>query len=57
MAQVTRNSPDGCWIARWRDPSGHQRKKSFALEVDAQRWLDQALSDLHRGHYINPRRR
>ena len=42
------------WLARWRDPSGHQRKKSFARKVDAQRWLDQALSDLHRGRYIDP---
>ena len=54
MAQVTRNSRDGRWIARWRDPAGHQRKKSFARKVDAQRWLDQALSDLHRGRYIDP---
>jgi integrase len=54
MAQVTRDSRDGHWIARWRDPSGHQRKKSFARKVDAQRWLDQALSDLHRGRYIDP---
>src|SRR5450759_3316418 len=54
MAQVTRNSADGRWIARWRDPAGHQRKKSFARKVDAQRWLDQALSDLHRGRYIDP---
>ena len=54
MAQVTRNSADGRWLARWRDPSGHQRKKSFARKVDAQRWLDQALSDLHRGRYIDP---
>jgi integrase len=54
MAHVTRNSQDGRWLARWRDPSGHQRKKSFARKVDAQRWLDQALSDLHRGRYIDP---
>lgn len=50
----TRNSRDGNWIARWRDPSGRQRKKSFVRKVDAQRWLDQALSDLHRGQYIDP---
>jgi len=53
MAQVTRNSPNG-WLARWRDPAGRQRKKSFARKVDAQRWLDQMLSDLHRGRYIDP---
>jgi len=54
MAQVIRDPRDGRWLARWRDPSGHQRKRSFARKVDAQRWLDQALSDLHRGRYIDP---
>src|SRR5450631_1504970 len=54
MAQVIRDPRDGRWLARWRDPSGHQRKRSFARRVDAQRWLDQALSDLHRGRYIDP---
>jgi len=30
MAQVIRNSRQGRWIARWRDPSGHQRKNLFS---------------------------
>src|SRR5665811_670680 len=30
------------------------RDRSFARKVDAQRWLDQMLSDLHRGRYIDP---
>lgn len=54
MAHVTRNSRDDGWLARWRDPAGRQRKKSFTRKVDAQRWLDQMLSDLHRGRYIDP---
>src|ERR1035437_9047754 len=54
MAQVIRDPRDGRWLARWRDPSGHQRKRSFTRKVDAQRRLDQALSDLHQGRYIEP---
>ena len=38
----------------WRDPAGKQRKKSFARKVEAQRWLDQLQSEMHRGSYIDP---
>lgn len=55
MAQVVKNPRDGGWMARWRDPGGHQRKKSFARRADAQQWLDQQLSAMHRGQYVDPR--
>jgi len=32
MAQLIRDHRAGCWLARRRDPSGHQRKRSFALK-------------------------
>lgn len=54
MASVTRNPRDGRWLARWRDPEGRQRKKSFARRIDAQRWLDQLQADQHRGDYVAP---
>jgi len=54
MAQVVRDTRDGRWQARWRDPAGRQRKKSFGRRVDAQRWLDQHLSEMHRGQYVDP---
>lgn len=54
MAQVVRDSRDGRWLARWRDPSGRQRKKSFRRKVDAERFLSGLLADLHRGSYIDP---
>jgi hypothetical protein len=53
MAQVLRDLRARRWLARWRDPSGHQRKRSFARKVDAQRWLDQALS-LGVSHFSGP---
>ncbi len=55
MAGVVKDSRDGQWLARWRDPGGRQRKKSFDRKVDAQRWLDQMRADTHRGQYIDPR--
>ena len=27
------------WRARWRDPAGRQRTKSFARKIDAERFL------------------
>ena len=54
MAAVVRDSRDGRWLARWRDPGGRQRKKSFPRRVDAQRWLDQLQASAHRGQYIAP---
>src|SRR3954463_2858744 len=55
MATVARDPRDGRWLARWRDPGGRQRKRSFDRKVDAQRWLDQMRADMHRGQYIDPR--
>ena len=55
MAAVTRDARDGRWLARWRDPGGFQRKKSFDRRVDAERWLDQMRAQMHRGQYIDPR--
>jgi integrase len=55
MASVARDKNSGNWLARWRDPSGRQRKKSFDRKADAQRWLDQMQAERHRGQYIDPR--
>jgi hypothetical protein len=34
-----RKAPSGKWQARWRDPGGHQRVKTFRLKADAERFL------------------
>jgi len=52
MAAVVRDARNGRWLARWRDHSGRQHKKSFPCKVDAQRWLDQMQASAHRGQYI-----
>ncbi len=45
---------DRRWQARYRDPEGRERSKSFTRKVDAQRWLDQVAADLVTGRYIDP---
>lgn len=54
MAKVARDTRDGRWLARWRDPSGKQRKKSFARRVDAERFLIELQAEMQRGRYIDP---
>lgn len=43
------------WQARYRDPDGRERSKTFIRKIDAQRWLDQVTADLVTGRYIDPR--
>lgn len=54
MASVTKDARDGRWLARWRDPSGRQRKKSFTRKVDAERFLSQLMAEMNRGNYLDP---
>lgn len=50
MGSVDRRVQAGkvSWLARWRDPDGHQRKKSFARRVDAGRFLATISADVVR---------
>lgn len=54
MGHVTKDAASGAWLARWRDPSGRQRKKSFRRKVDAERFLADVGADMNRGAYIAP---
>ena len=44
------------WRAYYRDPSGHQRNKSFARKVDAEAYLATVESSKLLGAYIDPAR-
>jgi integrase len=46
---------NGRYRARYRDSSGHEHLKRFALRRDAQRWLDQETSKLKTGTWVAPR--
>ncbi|MGH8946590.1 MAG: tyrosine-type recombinase/integrase [Acidimicrobiia bacterium] len=42
------------WQARYRDPDGQEKSRTFTRKVDAQRWLDQVTTDLVTGRYVDP---
>jgi Phage integrase, N-terminal SAM-like domain len=42
------------WRARYRDPSGRERSKSFARKVDAERFLVAVEDAKLRGAYVDP---
>lgn len=54
MAKVVKDSRDGRWLARWRDPDGYQRKRSFPRRVEAERFLVALTAEQHRGNYLDP---
>ena len=43
------------WVARYRDPSGRQRSKSFKREVDARKFLTAIEADKLFGRWIDPK--
>src|SRR5436190_12321803 len=44
----------GGWQARYRDPNGTQRSKSFARKLDAQRFLASTEVSKARGEWLDP---
>ena len=53
MAHIQRRN--GRWQARYRDPSGSERTKTFDRKVDAERFLATVEADKVRGAWIDPR--
>lgn len=43
------------WLARWREPDGAERKKSFRKKVDAEAHVNLVEADKLRGTYIDQR--
>ena len=58
MASVEKRVRDGrvTWLARWRDPAGAQRKKTFTRKLDAERYLTSVSAGLLDGSYVDPAR-
>lgn len=56
MASIDKRERGGTvtWLARWRDDTGRQRKRSFSRKIDAQRFVTQLEADLLRGQYVDP---
>jgi integrase len=53
MAWV-RKAPSGRWQARWRDPSGRHRVRTFRLKRDAEKFLATIEAAKVRGSYVDP---
>ena len=53
MAWV-RKAPSGRWQARWREPGGRERVRTFRLKADAERFLISVTDSMHRGAYHDP---
>lgn len=52
MAHITKRN--GRWQATYRDPSRHERTKTFDRKVDAERWLAEQTVEVGRGTWIDP---
>src|SRR5579862_7929527 len=55
MSSITKLD-NGRYRARYRDPAGRSRSKTFERKGDAQRFLDDTSTDVRRGEWIDPRR-
>lgn len=53
MASIGKLSA-GRWQARWREPDGRQRRKTFSRKFDAERFLTGVEGDKLRGTYLDP---
>lgn len=58
MASIEKRARDDGhrWYARYRDPDGRQRTKSFARKADAERYLTGVESSKLTGSYVDPAR-
>lgn len=53
MASIDR-MPNGRWRARYRDPHGRSRSKTFDRKRDAERFLSASSTEIDRGNWIDP---
>lgn len=58
MASVEKRTRDGrvTWVARWRDPNGRQRKRTFSRKTDAERHMTGVRHSVLDGSYLDPER-
>ena len=44
---------DARWVARWRDPAGNEKSRSFPTRLEASRFDAQVRSDIANGRYVD----
>lgn len=42
------------WRARWREPNGRERSRTFVTKADAELWLDRTGVSISAGQYVAP---
>lgn len=52
--KVVRDGKVAGWQARWRDPDGRQRKRTFPRKTDAEGFLSQVRAEMDAGRYVDP---
>lgn len=55
MAHIRKARSGYGWEARYRDPHGEERSRTFRTKRDAQQFVARAESDLQRGEWLDPR--
>jgi integrase len=56
MGHIERREREGgvVWRARYRDPAGRERSRSFRRKIEAERFLTQTEAALHHGDWTDP---
>lgn len=54
MGSIRRAPRSARWEARYRDPAGRQRTRSFDRKSDAQAFLATVSVEIHRGQWVDP---
>ncbi len=53
--QVKKGTRDTKWKARYTDPAGKDRSKTFARKADAEKFLERIGTDMQKSEWIDPR--
>lgn len=56
MGSIRRAPRSGRWEARFRDPAGRQRTRTFDAKTEARAYLAAVEADMRRGEWVDPRR-
>lgn len=54
-AKTGKPARDTKWRARYRDPAGRSRSRTFDRKADAERFLASSSTDMERGAWVDPR--
>lgn len=54
MGWISKNEKAGSYEARYRDPNGRERSRSFRTKAEARRFLNEVETAKHRGSWIDP---